>query len=342
MKYEMEKPIVAVTMGDPAGIGPEICAACMVDAEIFRKVNPILIGDERVLQQALKLKNINDIKINKIQHPSDGVFKLGTIDLVQADYPSPDHFEYGKMSIDSSRMAYSFIIKAIELGLLDEIDSITTSPINKESFKAAGFEEEDHTAIFRKYFKDVEPVSMFHCVDLKVFHYTRHMSLKNAIDALDIDKIVHSLEEINMTLKSVGITAPRIAVAALNPHASDNGMFGDEESKYLIPAVKECVKRGLAVEGPIPADSVFYLQRCGNYDCVLSLYHDQGHIACKTYNFEKSVSLTFGFPFMRSTVDHGTAYNIAGKGIASSANLKEAILVGANYRMLQKRTLQSK
>lgn len=334
------KPIVAVTLGDPAGVGPEICASCMMDKEIYAQVNPVIIGDEKALAKALQLKKCN-FPINSIKHPSQGLYEYGTVDLVQTNSAvSNNEIEYGKLSIDAAKMAYSFISKAIELAKGGEVDVVTTCPINKESFSLAGFAEKDHTAIFKKHYGDVAATSMFHCLELKVFHYTRHMSLKNAIQALNVDKIVSSIEKINITLKSIGIKNPVIAVAALNPHASDNGMFGDEEEKFLIPAIKKCCEKGIKAEGPIPADAVFYMQRKGNYDGVLTLYHDQGHIACKTYNFEKSVSATFGFPFMRTTVDHGTAYDIAGKGLASHENLKEAILVGAEYWRMQQDTVR--
>lgn len=338
MKDLIVRPIVAITLGDPAGVGPEICADCIMDKEIYDKVKPVLIGNKRIIAKALELKKCK-FPIHIIEQPSQGIYKYGTIDLIQTDCDIlGSEIEYGKFSIDAAKMAYSFIVKGIELAKQGLIDVISTSPINKESFSMAGFVEKDHTAIFKKYYGDVATTSMFHCLELKVFHYTRHMSLKNAIQFLDIDKVAKSIKKINITLKNLGIEKPVIAVAALNPHASDNGMFGDEEEKFLIPAIRKCREEGLIVEGPVPADAVFYLQRKGNYDAILTLYHDQGHIACKAYDFERSVSLTFGLPFMRTTVDHGTAYDIAGKGIASHQNLKEAVLVGAEYWKMQRNT----
>ncbi len=176
---------------------------------------------------------------------------------------------------------------------------------------------------------------MFCCDKLRVFHLTRHMSLLNAINSLNIDEIVTKLSQIDATLKRIGIEHPRIALAALNPHASDHGMFGDEERLFLEPAAAICQKTGMNVTGPVPADSVFYQALNDRFDGVLSLYHDQGHIACKTYNYQKSVSATLGYAFMRTTVDHGTAYDIAGKGIADCENLYEAIRVGTVYWKLQ-------
>ena len=158
----------------------------------------------------------------------------------------------------------------------------------------------------------------------------------NAIHAVDTEQLIRSIQQVEQTMKALGVNHPRVAVAALNPHASDGGMFGSEEELYITPAVNACREQGIDVSGPVPADAVFYLQKSGQFDCVLSLFHDQGHIACKTYDFEHSVSLTFGLPFMRATVDHGTAYDLAGKGTASYENLKEAIMVGINYCHKQK------
>ncbi len=334
MKTNDARPLVVVTMGDPAGVGPEICAGCMTDGDILKQVRPVVIGDRGILQRALDLQG-SKFQIHPVRSPEEGGYQFGSIDLMETDHGVTEEIVFGSPSVPAAKMAYSFILKAIELGKQGSTDVITTCPINKEYFVRAGFGEKDHTALFRKHFGGVPTVSMFHCRELRVFHYTRHMSLKNAIAALDVDKLVECMKGIHTTLRGIGIASPRIAVAALNPHASDHGLFGDEEEKFLIPAIRKCVEMGIRAEGPVPSDSVFYLEKRGVYDGVLSLFHDQGHIACKTYDFEKSVSLTFGFPFMRSTVDHGTAYDIAGKNTASYENLKEAILMGAKYWKMQ-------
>ncbi len=341
MRKEHFKPKVLITMGDPAGIGPEICACCMADREINRHTRPVLIGDEAALRRAMAIRNINGIRVNRIESPEEAVFEEmvseeavseeATVNLIQPHEDYAVEIPFGEMSVQGADMAYSYIVRAIEAARLWEADLVVTAPINKESFHQAGVPQKDHTSIFKSYYKEARTVSMFHCRELCVFHYTRHMSLKDAIAALDVQRLAQTIAEIHAVLKSFGVEKPRIAVAALNPHASDNGLFGEEEAQVLEPAIERCLEQGITVYGPVPADAVFYLQKQGKYDGILSLFHDQGHIACKAYDFERSVSLTFGLPFMRSTVDHGTAYDLAGKGTASYENLREAILVGADY-----------
>lgn len=322
---------VLLTMGDPAGIGPEICACSMADEQVCAQGQVVLIGDEKALRRAVKIRGLEGVRINRIRQPQEGIFEAGVINLIQPYQDSEQEIPFGAMSLEGARQAYAFIIKALELAQPWQAELMATAPINKDGFRLAGIPEKDHTQIFKKYYKGVPTVSMFHCRELCVFHYTRHMSLLDAIRALDTDRLVQTIEEVHQTMTELGCPAPRIAVAALNPHASDGGMFGREEETYLAPAVRICREKGIQAFGPIPSDAVFYLQRQGQYDCVLSLFHDQGHIACKTYDFEHSVSLTFGLPFMRATVDHGTAYDLAGKGTASYENLKEAILAGIGY-----------
>lgn len=331
MDKDRYRPKVLVTLGDPAGIGPEICAGCMMDSEIQQFTRSVLIGDGGALKRGAAAMGIENCRLNRIKTPEEGIFEAGIINFIQPYEEEISDIPFGKMSIQGAKMAYSYITQAIETAREWDADLITTAPINKESFLLAGLPHKDHTAIFNSYYPGIRTESMFHCRELRVFHYTRHMSLKQAIEALDEEKLFESVREINRVLISLGIEKPRIAIAALNPHASDDGMFGDEEEKYLKPAVNRGREAGILVDGPVPADAVFYLQIKGQYDGILSLFHDQGHIACKSYDFEKSVSLTFGLPFMRSTVDHGTAYDLAGKGSASYENIKEAILAGADY-----------
>lgn len=330
MNVHNELPIMALTMGDPSGIGPEICVGCFGDEELYEKSRPMLIGDKHEMEKAISLLNSN-LELNLIENPEDARFEFGKVDLIQTDHGQSEEIVYGKPTKAGSVMANSFILKAIQLGKAKLVDGIATSPISKEEFTNAGYTETNHTAIFAREVTGYTTISMFHCNEMKVFHYTRHMSLLNAIKALDTEKITETFVKVHNAMQRVGFDNPRIAVAALNPHASDNGMFGLEEKEIIEPAVEKAKEQGINAFGPIPADSVFYQHRNGSYDAVLSLFHDQGHIACKTYDFENSVSLTLGYPFVRTTVDHGTAYGIAGKGIASYGNLKAATLVGAEY-----------
>lgn len=330
----MKKPIVAVTIGDPAGIGPETCVETLEQPEVYEKMNPLLIGAEGTIRRAMKLKNC-DYDLNIISDPSEGVYKIGTIDLITTGDYDCDSIEYGKVQKLAGQMSYDFVMKAIELGNAKKVDVVGTAPIHKRAIKLVGVKEEGHTEIFDHNTKSDFALTMFHVRNLKVFFVSRHMSLKNAIDYASKDRCVKDLGEINQVLEGIGYEHPEIALAALNPHGSDNGLFGDEEEKQLIPAVKEANAQGLNVVGPVPADSVFNLMLHGHYDAILSLYHDQGHIACKTLDFEKAVTITWGLPFIRSSVDHGTAFDIAGKNIANYISLEESIMVAADYWKMQ-------
>lgn len=213
----------------------------------------------------------------------------------------------------------------MKYALAGEIDAMATAPINKESIRLAGSHHIGHTELIADLSGSNEPLTMFWVRGVRIFFLTRHLSLRKAIDAIRNSRIVETVFVIDKLLKDIGIRRPRIAVAALNPHASDGGLVGDEEEDELIPAVKELQEKGINAVGPVPADSVFHQAFSGKYDAVLSLYHDQGHIAAKTVDFYGTVSATLGLPFIRTSVDHGTAFDIAGKGIADSKSMEEAI-----------------
>jgi 4-hydroxythreonine-4-phosphate dehydrogenase len=329
------RPLIAITLGDPAGIGPEICIGCLRNREIYAKVRPFLIGDMELLMRAMRLQNIK-IPINVIHNPQDGKYEYGTIDFLPVLCEAKRNFTFGHPTIDAAIWSYNFFVKSIEYGKSGKIDAICTAPINKEMMKKAGFKQTNHTAILHHFFPGIVSTSMFHCRELRVFHFTRHISLRKALDSINTPDLVQSLREANAVMKSIGYKNPRIALAAVNPHASDGGLFGNEENDFLKPAVKLCRKEGIDVSGPIPADAVFYLQKNGLYDCVFAIFHDQALIACKTYDFENTVSLTFGYSFVRSTVDHGTAYDIAGKNIVDSKSMEAAVLTAAYYCRLKK------
>lgn len=326
----MNKPIVAITIGDPAGIGPETCVETLSQEEVYGKMNPLLIGAKGTIERAMKLKEC-DFKLNVITEVKDAIFEYGTIDLLVTGEYDCDSIEYGKVQKLAGQMSVDFVLKAIELGNEGIVDVVGTAPIHKEAIKLVGIKEEGHTEIFENNTKSDFGLTMFHVRNLRVFFLSRHMSLRNACDHVTKERCVDYLEKINLIFESIGFENPKIALAALNPHASDNGLFGNEEALELIPAVEEAQEKGLNVVGPVPADSVFHLALQGHFDAILSLYHDQGHIACKTLDFERAITITWGLPFMRSSVDHGTAFDIAGKGIANYISLYESVMVAADY-----------
>ena len=321
------KPIViAVPMGDPAGVGPEIALRAIADPDVWKEGVPLLIGDLSVLQ-AVSRKLGLPAKLRRVNDPS-GISgspdDLPVMDLGMV--PDLAALPVGHVSALAGKASVAYIRKAVELCMSGAAAGVATTPINKEALKAAKEPYIGHTEMLAEMSGATKSYTMFLVDKLRILFHSRHLSLKQAIERLTTDDVVHSIETAAKCLTSIGLPAGTIALAALNPHASDGGLFGDEEARFLAPAVEEARKRGINVVGPVPADSVFYFGLQGKYDVVVSLYHDQGHIASKTYDFYRTVSVTFGLPFIRTSVDHGTAFDIAWKGIANPVSMKEAML----------------
>ena len=239
--------------------------------------------------------------------------------------------ETGKITAYGGQHAFAAVKKAIEETLNKRFLAVVTAPINKESLRQAKVPYLDHTEMFTRMTGSSNTMTLFVTGPLRVFFYSRHIPLKDVAAALNPEALDSAIANSCRYLEQIGIAGPRLAVAALNPHGGERGMFGEEEIILLVPAVKRARAAGLKVSGPVPADSVFHLAKEGTYDGVLSLYHDQGHIATKTLDFHRTVSLTMGLPFLRTSVDHGTAFDIAGKGEASEISMVEAIRAAAKY-----------
>lgn len=328
------RPVTAITMGDPAGIGPEIVVGAMLDKELHECCKPFVIGSIAIMDRAAKVLG-RELKYNKIEDPEQAKYEYGTIDIMETGDYDTDSIEWGKVQKLAGQMAVDWIMKSIELGMNKKIDAVSTAPIHKEAIKLVGVKEPGHTEIYQHQTNSPYALTMFSCHKLRVFFVSRHMSLVDACHYATKEVVLENVVNIDKELRKIGIENPLIAVAGLNPHNGDHGLFGTEEITDLEPAVKEAQKMGINAIGPCPADSVFHIGKSGKYDAILSLYHDQGHIACKTLDFEKSVTLTFGLPFIRSSVDHGTAFDIAGKGIADEVSLIESTKVVAEYAAKQ-------
>lgn len=324
------KVIIAIPMGDPAGIGPEIVVKGIKNTEVLKKARPLVIGDKKVIEDAINF-TASDLRINLIKKPSDGIFKEGILNLIDLDNVDMKEFKVGKVSGMCGRAAYQYIEKSIELASNKEVNAVATTPINKESLKAGEIPYIGHTEIFGALTSTKDPLTMFEVSGMRVFFLSRHVSLRKACDMVTKDRIKDYVKRCKEVLKGLGVNDGTMAIAGLNPHSGENGMFGYEELREVIPAVKELQEEGFDVAGPIGADSVFYLALQGRFNSVLSLYHDQGHIATKTLDFERTIAVTGGMPILRTSVDHGTAMDIAGKGIASEVSMVEAILLGAKY-----------
>lgn len=328
------KPITAITMGDPAGIGPEIVVGTMLSEEIHDCCRPFVIGSIAIMERAAKVLG-KELKYNKIEDPSEAKYEFGTVDIIETGDYDTDSIEWGKVQALAGQMAVDWIMKSIELGQAGKIDAVSTAPIHKGAIKLIGVKEPGHTEIYQNATHSPYALTMFSCHKLRVFFVSRHMSLVDACHYATKDVILEDVINIDKELRKIGIENPLIAVAGLNPHNGDNGLFGREEIDEIEPAVKAAQEKGINAIGPCPADSVFHIGKSGKFDAILSLYHDQGHIACKTLDFEKSVTLTFGLPFIRSSVDHGTAFDIAGKGIAGCISMIESTKVVAEYAAKQ-------
>ncbi len=328
------RPVTAITMGDPAGIGPEITTGTMLDKELHEVCRPFVIGSIAVLQRAANVLG-KDVRFRRINDPAEAKYEFGTIDVLETGDYDTDSIRWGEVQELCGRMAYDFIKKSVELGLAGKVDAVSTAPIHKQAIKLIGVKEPGHTEIYQHMTNSRYALTMFSCHKLRVFFVSRHMSLVDACHYATKDVILQDVIDIDHELKNVGIENPLIAVAGLNPHNGDNGLFGTEEITDIAPAVEAAKEKGINCVGPCPADSVFHIGKSGKYDAILSLYHDQGHIACKTLDFEKSVTLTFGLPFIRSSVDHGTAFDIAGKGIADCVSLIESTKVVSEYASRQ-------
>ena len=325
-----KKPVIAVPIGDPAGVGPEIVVkACALD-KVTDAADVIVIGDYKVMERAIRIVG-TDLTINVVEKPEEGNYRRGILNLIDLNNIDQSEFSFGTVQAMCGKAAFAYIKKSIELAMNDEADAVATTPINKESLHAAQVPYIGHTEIFGALTGTPDPLTMFETNGLRVFFLTRHKSLRDMLDDITKDNIKACVKESLAALRRLGVTEGTMAVAGLNPHCGEHGLFGWEEVNEIAPAVEELKAEGYPVEGPIGADSVFHQAAIGRYNSVLSLYHDQGHIATKTLDFDRTISITNGMPILRTSVDHGTAFDIAGKGIVSEISMAEAILLAAKY-----------
>lgn len=324
------KPIIAIPMGDPAGIGPEITVKSLVKKEIYDVCRPLVIGHPDVIKQAMTFTGVH-LSIREVTEPSDGEYVHGTIDLLSIDNVKMGQLQIGEVQAMCGRAAFECIERAVELAMGGQVDALATTPINKESLKAAAVPYIGHTEMLAAMTGVDDPLTMFEVHSMRIFFLTRHLSLRDAIDQITADRVHDYLIRCDQALQQLGEENRKFAVAGLNPHSGEQGLFGREEIDEIVPGIERARADGIDVEGPVPADSVFYHALTGRYDAVLSLYHDQGHIAAKMTDFELTISITNGLPFLRTSVDHGTAFDIAGTGKASSVSMEECIKLAAKY-----------
>ncbi len=313
-------------MGDPAGIGPEIVVKALSKKEIYDISRPLVIGDAKIIKRALKFTNLTNLNVKSISHPSEAEFIHGTIDVLDLDNVDLDKIPLGRVSAEAGKASVEYIFKAVDLALKRDIDAIVTGPINKEAINKAGYHYNGHTELLKELTRAENAVMLLAIDKLKVAHVTTHVSLRRAIELITKERVLRTIKTVHEAfIKYFGISDPKIAVASLNPHAGEGGLFGDEEIKQITPAVEEANSVGMNVVGPLPADTIYYKAIRGDFDVVIAMYHDQGHIPIKVLDFYNGVNITLGLPIIRTSVDHGTSFNRAGKGTAHPGSLIYAI-----------------
>src|SRR6478735_10004286 len=324
----MGRPIVAITMGDAAGIGPEIIVKALADSELRSKARMLVIGDLRRLQLAADIV-ASPLALRKVAEPSDALFQEGTIDVLDIDC-IPEDLAWGELSAAAGHGSYLFIEKAVQLAMDRQVDAICTGPLNKEALHAAGHRYPGHTELLAELTGTEEVSMLLLAPGLRVVHVTTHIGLLDAVQRIEPGLVARTIRRAHTTLVRAGIPRPRLAVCGINPHAGEHGLFGHgEEAAKVDPAIDAVRADGIDAVGPLPADTLFFRARRGDFDCVVAMYHDQGHGPVKVLGLEAGVNITLGLPVVRTSVDHGTAFDIAGTGVADHRSMIEALRLGA-------------
>jgi 4-phospho-D-threonate 3-dehydrogenase / 4-phospho-D-erythronate 3-dehydrogenase len=319
-----DKPIIAITMGDAAGIGPEIIMKALNDSEIYSSCLPFVIGDAKILERANQFVN-TDLKVNIISDVSEASFAFGTVDCLDLNL-LPADLPVGQVSGEAGNAAFQYLKKGIELANEKQIQGICTAPLNKEALHKGGHIYPGHTEILAELTNTTDFAMMLSAPKLKVIHVTTHVGILDAVKQITPERVYTVLQLAHSTLQKAGYENPKIAVCGINPHAGENGLFGyGEEDEKIVPAVEKAQSEGINAQGPLPADTLFFRATRGDFDIVVAMYHDQGHGPIKVLGLEAGVNITVGLPIIRTSVDHGTAFDIAGTGIADDLSLKEAI-----------------
>lgn len=317
-----DRPLIAITMGDPAGIGPEIICKVFQSSNIRKMARPVVIGDLSVMGEIIKTLGY-PLQLKPIEKAEEISPSIGVIEIF--DLKNVSKFEIGKPSAVSGKAVYEYIKKAVSLAMEKKIDAIVTAPINKETLKMAGLPYAGHTELLAELTGTKDFGMMLIGGPLRVILVTTHVALKEVPSLIKKDKVLKTIILANKAMIDLDIKEPRIAVAGLNPHAGEGGIFGREDTEEILPAIEEARRKGINAVGPIPPDTLFHKAYKGEYDIVVSMYHDQGLIPLKMLSFGKAVNVTVGLPIIRTSVDHGTAYDITGKGIADPSSLIEAL-----------------
>jgi len=331
----MKRPVLGVTMGDPAGVGPEIIARAAAEPAVRAACRPVVIGAAATMREALALVGGAQV-VHAVSRVADCRWAEGTVEVLDLGNVDMATLPRCEVSAAAGRAAYEYIERSVALAQAGEIDAIVTAPVNKEALAAAGVQHSGHTEILAQLSHTRDFAMLLMGKELKVIHVTTHVALRRVPDLVTRERVLKTIRLAQRTLEGLGQPHGRIAVAGLNPHAGEDGLFGDEERQHIVPAIEAARAEGLSVTGPLPADTLFSRARGGEFDIVVAMYHDQGHIPVKTLGFEydettkrwtglSGVNVTVGLPFLRVSVDHGTAFDRAWKGVANHESMVEAL-----------------
>lgn len=324
----MKKPILGITMGDAAGVGPEIIAKALAKREIYDIARPVVYGDLGMMERAVAVTG-TALLCRAIDSPAEGGEDPSRIDIVDLDN-LPADLPFAKVDARAGRAAYEYIERATKDAMAHEVHAVVTAPLNKEALNKGGVHFPGHTEILAHLTGTKDFSMMLTSPKLSVIHVTTHIALRDIPKRVTKERVANVIALADETLKLMGIAAPRIAVAGLNPHCGEGGLFGDEDEREIVPAVREAQAKGWNVQGPIPPDSVFHrAANLNEFDIVVVMYHDQGHIPIKVLGFDCGVNVTVGLPIIRTSVDHGTAFAVAGTGKANADSMVESLKLGA-------------
>lgn len=321
-----DRPVVAITMGDAAGVGPEIIVKAL--PAVSRWCRPLVVGDLETLRRAKDLTG-SSLSLRPVGAPGEAGFATDVVDILDLANVDWEDVTPGRVCEAAGRAAVAYVVRATELAMEGQVGALTTGPINKEAIRRAGYHYIGHTEILAELTASERCTTMLASGPLRVVHVTRHLPLREVAAYITKERVLETIELTDVGLRSWGSKRPRLAVAALNPHGGDGGLIGNEEIMHIAPAVDMARQSGIDVQGPFPADSIFTRALRGEFDAVVAMYHDQGHIPIKVYGFEESVTVTLGLPIIRTSVDHGTAFDIAWQNMADPRSMIEAIKLAA-------------
>jgi 4-hydroxythreonine-4-phosphate dehydrogenase len=323
-----QPPIIAITLGDPSGIGPEVILKALAAPRVYAVCRPLVVGSVDALRRTAEALRLPAALVRAVATATEAPGTTGTV--VVMDVPTDlSQVTVGRECAESGRAAVESVRAAVALALAGDVDAVATAPLNKAAMHRAGFTYPGHTELLAELTATRDYAMMLVTPTLKVVHVSTHVSLRDAIERVREPRILTVIGIAHRTLVRMGIPAPRIAVAGLNPHAGEGGLFGREEIEVISPAVTKARGQGFDASGPYPPDTIFHRASKGEFDIVIAMYHDQGHIPIKLSGFETGVNVTVGLPFPRTSVDHGTAFDIAGTGVASASSMIEAIELAA-------------